>query len=59
MLRLKTENSNTGESTLSYLDATRELYEETALTSKIGLCCVANQTRFLPDLIIPDVMQKK
>jgi len=42
---------------LSYLDTTRDLYKEAALTPQVGLCCVASQTRFLPDLTIPDVMQ--
>ena len=43
---------------MSYLDTTRDLYKEAALTPQVGLCCVTSQTRFLPDLTIPDVMQE-
>lgn len=47
-----------GEDTLSYLDTTRELYKEAALTPQVGLCCVTSQARFLPGLTIPDIMQE-
>ncbi len=43
---------------MNYLDITRDLYKEAALTPQVGLCCVASQTRFLPELTIPDVMRK-
>lgn len=43
---------------MSYLDTASELYKEVALSPQAGLCCVTSQTRFLPDLTIPDIMQK-
>lgn len=43
---------------MGYLKVTSDLYKEAALKPKIGLCCVTNQTRFLPDLTIPEAMQK-
>lgn len=43
---------------MGYLDTTRELYKEAALTPRTGLCCVAGQPRFLPGLTIPVVMQE-
>lgn len=43
---------------MSYLDTANDLYKEVALEPKEGLCCVTSQTRFLPDLTIPEVMEK-
>jgi SAM-dependent methyltransferase len=43
---------------MGYLDTTRELYKEAALTPQVGLCCVTSQARFLPGLTIPDAMQE-
>lgn len=43
---------------MGYLDTTRELYKEAALTPQVGLCCVTSRARFLPGLTIPDVMQE-
>lgn len=43
---------------MGYLDTTRELYKEAALTPQDGLCCVTSRARFLPGLTIPDVMQE-
>ncbi len=43
---------------MGYLDTTRDLYKEAALTPQVGLCCVTSQARFLPGLTIPEGMQE-
>lgn len=41
---------------MSYLDTTHDLYKEAALAPQPSLCCVTNDKRFLPGLIIPEEM---
>lgn len=40
----------------SYLDTTKEVYKEAALTPNVGLCCTTTPVWKLPDLNIPDKM---
>ena len=41
---------------VDYLDATRSLYRQAALTPDAALCCVSTPPWRMPDLHIPDVM---
>jgi SAM-dependent methyltransferase len=43
---------------LSYLETTRNLYREAALTPNVGLCCSTNPVWELPGLKIPRIMQE-
>ncbi|QDR81686.1 arsenosugar biosynthesis arsenite methyltransferase ArsM [Sporomusa termitida] len=43
---------------MSYLQTAQELYKEAALTPQPGLCCVTSQARYLPELVIPEVMEE-
>lgn len=43
---------------MSYRDTAQEFYREAALTPQAGLCCVTGQARFLPGVIIPNVMHE-
>ncbi|WP_371379913.1 arsenosugar biosynthesis arsenite methyltransferase ArsM [Sporomusa aerivorans] len=43
---------------MSYLTTVHEVYKEAALTPQASLCCISQQNRFLPGLIIPDVMSE-
>lgn len=43
---------------MSYLDATKDLYKDAALTPDIGLCCTTNPIWELPGLKIPRIMQE-
>ncbi len=43
---------------MSYLETTKEVYREAALTPDIGLCCTTNPVWELPGLRIPTIMQK-
>jgi len=40
----------------SYLDTTKEVYKDAALTPNVGLCCTTTPVWQLPDLNIPDKM---
>lgn len=42
---------------MSYLDTTKDLYKEAALTPDVGLCCTTNPIWELPGLKIPRIMQ--
>ncbi len=41
---------------MSYMKTTHELYKEAALTPQSTLCCVTSEARYLPELVIPEVM---
>ena len=43
---------------MSYLDTTKNLYKEAALTPNVGLCCTTNPIWELPGLNIPRIMQE-
>jgi ubiquinone/menaquinone biosynthesis C-methylase UbiE len=43
---------------MSYLNTTHELYREAALTPQASLCCVTQQNRHLPGLIVPSIMNE-
>jgi len=43
---------------MSYLETTKDLYKEAALTPDVGLCCTTNPIWELPGLKIPKVMQE-
>lgn len=43
---------------MSYLDVTRDVYKEAALTPDVGLCCTTNPVWELPGLKIPRIMQE-
>ena len=44
--------------TAHYLDATKELYKDAALTPDVGLCCTTTPVWQLPGLQIPTIMQE-
>lgn len=43
---------------MSYLETTKDLYKEAALTPDVGLCCTTNPIWELPGLTIPKIMQE-
>ncbi len=43
---------------MSYLETTKNIYKEAALTPDIGLCCTTNSIWELPGLKIPKIMQE-
>lgn len=43
---------------MSYLETTKDVYKEAALTPNIGLCCTTNPIWELPGLKIPRIMQE-
>lgn len=43
---------------MNYLDTTRDVYKEAALTPDVGLCCTTNPIWELPGLKIPRIMQE-
>ncbi|GAA3773737.1 arsenosugar biosynthesis arsenite methyltransferase ArsM [Corallibacter vietnamensis] len=43
---------------MSYLETTRNVYKEAALTPDVGLCCTTNPIWELPGLKIPKIMQE-
>ena len=43
---------------MSYLETTKDLYKEAALTPDVGLCCTTNPIWELPGLKIPRIMQE-
>ncbi len=43
---------------MSYLDTTKDVYREAALTPDVGLCCTTNPIWELPGLKIPRIMQE-
>ncbi|MBP2656088.1 MAG: ubiE 6 [Firmicutes bacterium] len=43
---------------MNYLDTVQELYKTAALSPQASLCCVTSKTRYLPELVIPDVMEE-
>ena len=43
---------------MSYLETTKDVYKEAALTPDIGLCCTTNPIWELPGLKIPRIMQE-
>jgi len=43
---------------MSYLDATKDLYKEAALTPDVGLCCTTTPIWQFPGLKIPSIMQE-
>ncbi len=43
---------------MSYLETTKNVYREAALTPDIGLCCTTNPVWELPGLKIPGIMQE-
>jgi len=43
---------------MSYLETTKNLYKEAALTPDVGLCCTTNPIWELPGLKIPKIMQE-
>lgn len=43
---------------MSYLETTRDVYREAALTPDVGLCCTTNPVWELPGLKIPQIMQE-
>ena len=43
---------------MSYLETTKDLYKEAALTPDVGLCCTTNPIWELPGLKIPKIMQE-
>ena len=42
----------------SYLEVTKDVYKEAALTPDVGLCCTTNPIWELPGLKIPKIMQE-
>ncbi|HEY9185494.1 MAG TPA: arsenosugar biosynthesis arsenite methyltransferase ArsM [Salegentibacter sp.] len=42
---------------MSYLETTKDVYREAALTPDVGLCCTTNPVWELPGLKIPQIMQ--
>lgn len=43
---------------MGYLETTRDVYKEAALTPDVGLCCTTNPVWELPGLKIPRIMQE-
>lgn len=43
---------------MGYLETTRNVYKEAALTPDVGLCCTTNPIWELPNLSIPAIMQQ-
>jgi SAM-dependent methyltransferase len=43
---------------MSYLETTKDVYKEAALTPDVGLCCTTNPIWELPGLRIPKIMQE-
>ncbi len=43
---------------MSYLETTKDVYREAALTPDVGLCCTTNPVWELPGLKIPGIMQE-
>jgi SAM-dependent methyltransferase len=43
---------------MSYLETTKNVYKDAALTPNVGLCCTTNPIWELPDLKIPRIMQE-
>ncbi len=43
---------------MSYLQTTKDVYKEAALTPEVGLCCTTNPIWELPGLKIPKIMQE-
>ncbi len=43
---------------MSYLETTKDIYKEAALTPDVGLCCTTNPIWELPGLKIPRIMQE-
>ncbi|WP_373055739.1 arsenosugar biosynthesis arsenite methyltransferase ArsM [Zunongwangia sp. H14] len=43
---------------MSYLETTRNVYRDAALTPNVGLCCTTNPVWELPNLKIPKIMQE-
>ena len=43
---------------MSYLETTKDLYKEAALSPDVGLCCTTNPIWELPELSIPKIMQE-
>ncbi|MCM5661976.1 arsenosugar biosynthesis arsenite methyltransferase ArsM [Galbibacter mesophilus] len=43
---------------MSYLETTKDVYKEAALTPDVGLCCTTNPIWELPELKIPKIMQE-
>ncbi len=43
---------------MSYLETTKDVYKEAALTPDVGLCCTTNPIWELPGLKIPKIMQQ-
>lgn len=43
---------------MSYLEATKNLYKEAAITPDVGLCCTTNPVWQFPGLSIPKIMQE-
>lgn len=43
---------------MSYLETTKDVYKEAALTPDVGLCCTTNPIWELPGLKIPRIMQE-
>ena len=43
---------------MSYLETTKDVYKEAALTPDIGLCCTTNPVWLLPGLDIPTIMKE-
>ena len=43
---------------MSYLDATKDLYKDAALTPDVGLCCTTTPIWQFPGLKIPTIMQE-
>ncbi len=43
---------------MSYLETTKDIYKEAALTPDVGLCCTTNPIWELPGLKIPKIMQE-
>jgi len=43
---------------MTYLDTTKDIYKEAAMTPDVGLCCTTNPIWELPGLKIPTIMQQ-
>ena len=43
---------------MSYLDVTKDVYKEAALTPDVGLCCTTTPIWQFPGLKIPTIMQE-
>lgn len=43
---------------MSYLETTKNVYKQAALTPDVGLCCTTNPIWELPELSIPTIMQE-